>query len=43
MTIGRTLPAAAAPLCLADLWDAVAGAICPVRTLSALQPEIGRH
>jgi dTDP-4-amino-4,6-dideoxygalactose transaminase len=43
MRIGRTLPPAAAPLCLADLWHAVAGALCPARTLTALQQEIGRH
>ena len=43
MRIGRTLPPAAAPLCLRDLWHAVAGAVGPARSLSALQREIGRH
>src|SRR5687767_5410319 len=43
MRIGRTLPPAAAPLGLADLWHAVAGAVGPTRTLSALRQEIGRH
>jgi len=43
MRIGRTIPPAAAPLGWADLCHAVVGAISPVRSLSALEREIGRH
>jgi perosamine synthetase len=43
MRIGRTLPPAAAPLGWADLCHAVAGAVSPARSLSALEHEIGRH
>jgi len=43
MRIGRTIPPAAAPLGWADLCHAVVGAISPLRSLSALEREIGRH
>jgi perosamine synthetase len=43
MRIGRTVPPAAAPLGWADLCHAVAGAMSPVRSLSALEREIARH
>jgi perosamine synthetase len=43
MRIGRTLPPAAAPLCWTDLWHGVAGVFSPVRSLHALEREIGWH
>ena len=43
MRIGRTVPPAAAPLGWADLCHAVAGAMSPVRSLSALEREIALH
>ena len=43
MRVGRTVPPAAAPLCWADLWHGVAGALRPAGSIGALEEEIRRE
>jgi perosamine synthetase len=43
MRVGRTVPPAAAPLALTDLWYGVAGALRPVRAVQALEDGIRRE
>jgi dTDP-4-amino-4,6-dideoxygalactose transaminase len=43
MRVGRTIPPAAAPLGLTDLWHGLAGAMHPDRSVSALEDGIRRE